>query len=72
MSVLGVRISDELQERLSEVAKATRRSKSQITKMAIESYLDEVEFFLEADKRYRNISDEVVSYDQFKEDFDLS
>ena len=72
MSVLGVRISDELQERLSEVAKATRRSKSQITKMAIESYLDEVEFFLEADRRYRNISDEVVSYDQFKEDFHLS
>lgn len=72
MSVLGVRISDELQERLSEVAKATRRSKSQITKMAIESYLDEVEFFLEADRRYRDISDEVVSYDRFKEDFHLS
>ncbi len=72
MSVLGVRISDELQKRLSDVAQATRRSKSQITKMAIKSYLDEIEFFIEADRRYRDNRDEVVSYDRFKEDFDLS
>jgi len=71
MSTLGVRISDDLNERLSEIALVTKRSKSQIAKMAIKAYLDEIDFYLEADKRYKNEEDELISYEKFKEDFNI-
>lgn len=72
MSTLGVRISDVLNERLTEVAKTTNRTKSQIAKMAIQAYLDEIEFYLEADKRYKDENDELIDYEQFKEDFNIN
>lgn len=72
MSTLGIRIPEILNERLSEVALATKRTKSQITKMAIEAYLEEIEFYLEADERYKNKDDELVGYEKFKEDFNIN
>lgn len=50
--MLGVRLSKELDERLSALSKATHRSKSYYVKEAIEDYLKEHEEDLKAIAQY--------------------
>ena len=71
MSTLGIRMTDNLNTRLKEVAAVTHRTKSQVAKIAIESYLKEIELYLDADRRLKDENDETVSYEEFKKEFNF-
>lgn len=70
MTTLGLRMPDVLKDRLDSAATLTRRTKSQIALMAIEYYLEELEFWVEAKQRY-NSDEETVSHDDVKKELGL-
>lgn len=70
MTTLGLRMPDVLKDRLDSAATLTRRTKSQIALMAIEYYLEELEFWTEAKQRY-NSDEETVSHDDVKKELGL-
>ena len=67
--MLNVRINKDLEKKLNKIALVTDRSKSYITKLALENYLSEMEFLLEAQNRYNDPNAEYVDYDEFKRKF---
>lgn len=67
--MLNVRINKDLEEKLNKIALVTDRSKSYITKLALENYLSEMEFLLEAQNRYNDPNAEYVDYNEFKRKF---
>ena len=70
MTTLGLRMPDTLKDRLDSAAALTRRTKSQIALMAIEYYLEELEFWVEARQRYDS-DEETVSHDDVKKELGL-
>lgn len=70
MTTLGLRMPDALKDRLDSAATLTRRTKSQIALMAIEYYLEELEFWVEAKQRH-NSDEETVSHADVKKELGL-
>ena len=54
MSMLGVRIDQKMDKKLTELAKRHKRSKSFFAREAMELYLDEISDYEEALKRSRD------------------
>lgn len=66
--MLAVRLSEELDRRLSELARSTNRSKSFYVREAIAAYLDDLEDIYQAEtvlKRIREGREQVVSSEEF-------
>lgn len=66
--MLAVRLSEELDRRLSELARSTNRSKSFYVREAIAAYLDDLEDIYQAEtvlKRIREGKEQVVSSEEF-------
>jgi len=70
MATLGLRIDETFKKRLEKVSKFSKRSKSQIALFALEAYLEDIEFWMDAKKRYDE--EETTSYDEFKKHFNLN
>lgn len=66
--MLAVRLPEELDRRLSELARSTNRSKSFYVREAIAAYLDDLEDIYQAEtvlKRIREGREQVVSSEEF-------
>lgn len=66
--MLAVRLPEELDRRLSELARSTNRSKSFYVREAIAAYLDDLEDIYQAEtvlKRIREGKEQVVSSEEF-------
>ena len=71
MVTQSVRISDELASRLSDLARATRRTKSSFIIEALERFLDEREDLEVALSRLRDPGAEWVDHDEAKRELGL-
>ena len=71
MTIQSVRIPDELAERLEQISKATRRSKSSFIIEALESYLSEREDLEVALARFRDPEAEWLEHDEVRREFSL-
>jgi len=71
MVTQSVRIPEELAERLSKLAAATRRSKSSFIVEALETYLAEREDLEVALARFRDPEAEWVDHDEVRRELDL-
>ena len=49
----------------------SKKAKEMIVKLAVEHFIDEMEFIAEAEKRLNDEDEETVSYEEFKKEFDL-
>ena len=70
MATLGLRMDEKFKNRLEKASEFSKRSKSQIALFALEAYLDDIEFWMDAKKRYEQ--EETTSYDEFKKHFRLN
>ena len=68
--MLNVRLNDNLENRLTKVAMFTDRTKSYITKKALETYLEDIEFFMETKERFEDPNSEYIDFEEFKKKFD--
>ncbi len=71
MVTQSVRISDELASRLSDLARATRRTKSSFIIEALERFLDEREDLEVALSRLRDPGAEWVDHDEARRELGL-
>lgn len=66
--MLAVRLPEELERRLADLARSSNRSKSFYVREAIAAYLDDLEDIHQAEtvlKRVRESSEQVVSAEEF-------
>jgi len=49
----------------------SKKTKEMITKLAVEHFIDEIEFVMEAERRLNDESDELISEEEFKKEFNL-
>jgi len=68
--MLNVRLNENLENRLTKVALFTDRTKSYITKKALETYLEDIEFFMETKERFEDPNAEYIDFEEFKKKFD--
>jgi len=71
--MLAVRIPKELEQRLTELARSTHRSKSFYVREAIAAYLEDFEDTVEAEsvlERIRSGQEQVVSAEEFWRDLE--
>ncbi len=59
--MLSVRLDKEMQEKLDNLSKATRRPKSFFVKEALKSYLDDLSDLYEAEKRSNDKNRNLIS-----------
>lgn len=71
MVTQSVRLPEELAERLEELARTSRRSKSSFIVEALERYLDEREDLEVALARFRDPGAEWVDHDQVKRELEI-
>jgi len=71
MTVHTVRIPKELAERLDQLSKATKRSKSSFIIEALETHLTEQEDLEIALARFRDPTTQWVGHDEVKRELDL-
>ncbi len=71
MITQSVRLPDPLAERLTALAKATRRSKSSFIIEALELYLEEREDLEAALARFRDPRSEWVEHEEVRRELDL-
>ncbi len=64
--MLSVRLDEELEAKLNEIAKITKRPKSFFIKEALREYLEDIEDIIEAQKRYNDPKKELITLDEFK------
>ena len=70
-SARPIRISDELDLKLSEIAKETERPKSFHIQKALETYLNEIADLRVAYDRLYDTTDPVISIDDMREELEL-
>jgi RHH-type transcriptional regulator, rel operon repressor / antitoxin RelB len=58
--MLAVRLSDEIEERITNLAQRTRRSKSYYVRKAIELFLEDQEDYLSAISRLEEKNDRIT------------
>ncbi len=68
---LSIRVSDELDLKLSEIAKETERPKSFHIQKALETYLNEIAGLQVAYDRLHDSTDPVISIDDMREELEL-
>ncbi len=71
--MLGIRLSDETEQRLEALAKATGRTKSYYAREAIEVHLDTLEDIYLSERALENLkrgTDQVLDSDEFWHDLD--
>ena len=68
---LSVRIPDDLDSKLSEIAEETERSKSFHIQKALESYLDELADLQVAYDRLHDSTDPVISIEDIRKELEL-
>lgn len=64
--MLSIRLDNKTQERIDNLAKATKRPKSFFVKEALANYLDDLEDYYEAMKRKNSSDRELISFDELK------
>ncbi len=64
--MLSVRLDKELEAKLNEIAKITKRPKSFFIKEALREYLQDVEDIIEANKRHNDPNKELLTLEEFK------
>jgi RHH-type rel operon transcriptional repressor/antitoxin RelB len=68
---ISIRIPDELDSKLSEIAKETERPKSFHVQKALGTYLAELADLQVAIERLRDTSDPVISLEQMRKELEL-
>ena len=68
---ISIRISDELDSKLSEIAKETERPKSFHVQKALEAYLAELADLQVALDRLRDTSDPIITVDDMRKELEL-
>lgn len=71
----NIRLGEDLENRLNELAEATARSKTFYIKEAIQNYLDEYEetlLVLSVKERLKRGTEKTYTWDEVKEMFDLN
>jgi predicted DNA-binding protein len=71
MSLIAIRLTDQLNKRIEEVSKKTERSKSFIIRKGIESYLEELEDAHDALNILNDPTTKWLDYDGSKKKLDL-
>jgi len=69
--MLSVRLDKDMQQKLDNLAIATKRSKSFFVKEALDGYLDDMADYLEAQKRSQDPSRNLISIDELKKALDV-
>ena len=68
---LSVRVPDELDSKLSEIAKETERPKSFHVQKALEAYLSEIADLQVAYDRLHDTNDPIISIAEMRKDLEL-
>ena len=68
---LSVRLTDELDLKLSEIAKETERSKSFHVQKALEAYLSEIAELQVAYDRLHDTADPIIAIDDMRKELEL-
>jgi RHH-type rel operon transcriptional repressor/antitoxin RelB len=71
-NLIALRIDKKMNDKLSEVATMLDRSKSWLIRQSIESYLDDLDDILVAEKRLRDPKAEYVDLDDLKKELNLN
>ncbi len=64
--MLGVRLDEKMDKKLTALSKKTNRPKSSITREALEMYLDEIADFEEALRRSKNPNVKFISEEELR------
>ena len=68
---VSIRISDDLIEKLDDLAKETERSRSFLIQKALEAYLDELADLQIALDRLHDATDTVISIDDMRKELEV-
>jgi len=68
---VSIRISDDLIEKLDDLAKETERSRSFLIQKALEAYLDELADLQIALDRLHDATDAVISIDDMRKELEV-
>lgn len=63
-SVISLRVGEDLNRRVDEVARRTGRSKAWVIKKAVESYIEDVEDIEMSEQRLADPKDSTISSDE--------
>jgi RHH-type rel operon transcriptional repressor/antitoxin RelB len=69
--MLSVRLDKEMQEKLDNLSKATKRPKSFFVKEALRSYLDDLSDLYEAQMRSNDKNRDLISVEELEKALDL-
>lgn len=71
-TMIAVRLSDDIKDRLEKIAKRTGRTKSYYIRQAILEYLDDMEDYYLAEERMKTFSEaNTISLQELKKRYDL-
>jgi len=70
-NLIAIRVNQEMNDKLSKMATTLDRSKSWIIRQSIESYLEDLEDILEAEKRFKDPKAEYIDLDEIKKELNL-
>ncbi|WP_456433361.1 type II toxin-antitoxin system RelB family antitoxin [Nitratifractor sp.] len=70
--MISVRLPKEMEARIEELAKATRRPKSFFVREALASYLEDMEDYYEALKRQNDKERNLISIEELERALDVS
>ncbi|WOE69011.1 ribbon-helix-helix domain-containing protein [Hydrogenimonas thermophila] len=69
--MISVRLNQELEKELEEIAKITNRPKSFFIKEALKEYLEDVKDILDAKERISDPKREMITLDELKRELDV-
>ena len=69
--MLSVRINDEMQSKLNNLANATKRPKSFFVKEALENYLDDMVDYYEVQSRVQDKNRNLISVEELEKALDV-
>lgn len=64
--MISIRLSEEMETRINNLAKSTQRSKSFFVKEALNNYLEDIEDYYEALKRDNDPEQNLISLEELK------
>ncbi len=70
-TVLSVRLTKEMEERIDKLAKSTQRPKSFFVKEALSNYLDDMEEYYEVLKRRNDPNRNLITLDELERALDV-
>jgi RHH-type rel operon transcriptional repressor/antitoxin RelB len=69
--MLSVRLPDDMQKRIDNLAKSTKRPKSFFVKEALKNYIDDMEDYYEVLKREDDKDRKIITLDELERALDL-